>query len=35
MPDWLEFWQGQRGRFHDRLIYLPDGGGWQIQRLEP
>lgn len=35
IPERLEFWQGQRGRFHDRLIYEADGGAWRIQRLEP
>lgn len=34
-PVWFEFWQGQRGRFHDRLCYRRDGAGWAQLRLEP
>lgn len=34
-PATVEFWQGQRDRFHDRLIYRRGMGGWNIQRLEP
>lgn len=30
-----EFWQGRRKRLHDRLLYLRDGDGWRVQRLEP
>lgn len=34
--DRLEFWQGDRHRFHDRVIYLKDErGGWITQRLCP
>jgi pyridoxamine 5'-phosphate oxidase len=34
-PERVEFWQGRRGRLHDRLQYRRDGGGWVIERLEP
>lgn len=34
-PERLEFWQGRRGRLHDRLVYLPSGTSWRIERLEP
>lgn len=34
-PETVEFWQGQRDRFHDRLIYRRGMGCWNIQRLEP
>jgi pyridoxamine 5'-phosphate oxidase len=35
-PDCFEFWQGQPGRLHDRLVYRrSNGGGWRIERLEP
>jgi pyridoxamine 5'-phosphate oxidase len=34
-PQRWEFWQGRRGRLHDRLVYLPAGDGWRITRLEP
>lgn len=34
-PDYFEFWQGRRGRLHDRLVYQPASDGWRIERLEP
>jgi pyridoxamine 5'-phosphate oxidase len=34
-PQLVEFWQGRRGRLHDRLQYRRDGGNWIIERLEP
>lgn len=34
-PEVVEFWQGRRGRLHDRLRYRRDGGIWRIERLEP
>lgn len=34
-PEYFEFWQGRRGRLHDRLVYQPSGEGWRIERLEP
>jgi len=34
-PECFEFWQGQAGRLHDRLVYRPSGDGWRIERLEP
>ena len=34
-PSLIEFWQGRRGRMHDRLQYRRDGSGWIIERLEP
>ena len=36
-PELVEFWQGRRGRMHDRLVYRRrDGGaGWETQRLAP
>jgi len=36
VPERLEFWQGRRSRFHDRIVYtLQDDGGWTRQRLQP
>jgi pyridoxamine 5'-phosphate oxidase len=35
VPDLFEFWQGRRGRLHDRLVYRPAGRDWRIERLEP
>ncbi|MDM4768590.1 pyridoxamine 5'-phosphate oxidase [Solimonas sp. SE-A11] len=35
VPASIEFWQGRRGRLHDRLLYTRDGNGWRIDRLEP
>lgn len=34
-PELFEFWQGRRGRLHDRLQYRRDGGAWIVDRLEP
>jgi pyridoxamine 5'-phosphate oxidase len=44
-PETVEFWQGRRGRMHDRLRYrrtsarptaeLTVGAGWVIERLAP
>ena len=34
-PETVEFWQGRRGRMHDRLRYRRDGGGWVVERLAP
>lgn len=34
-PARIEFWQGRRGRMHDRLRYVADGNGWRIERLAP
>ena len=35
VPDSIEFWQGRRGRLHDRLRYRRSGGAWIVERLEP
>ena len=32
---WVEFWQGQQARLHDRFVYEPEGRGWRIERLAP
>lgn len=34
-PRSFEFWQNRRDRLHDRLVYLPEAGGWRIERLQP
>lgn len=34
-PVSFEFWQGRISRLHDRLLYTPTDGAWQIQRLYP
>jgi pyridoxamine 5'-phosphate oxidase len=34
-PDEVEFWEGQGDRFHDRIVYRPEGSGWRRQRLAP
>jgi pyridoxamine 5'-phosphate oxidase len=36
IPDYFEFWQGRRSRFHDRITYQRQADGeWQRQRLQP
>jgi pyridoxamine 5'-phosphate oxidase len=36
-PEAVEFWQGRKGRMHDRLLYRRGAGqpGWTVQRLAP
>ncbi len=34
-PEVVEFWQGRRGRLHDRLVYRRHGDGWATERLAP
>ena len=34
-PQTVEFWQGRRGRMHDRLRYVRAGDGWRTERLAP
>lgn len=35
LPASIEFWQGRRGRLHDRLRYRKSARRWIIERLEP
>ncbi|HUS24462.1 MAG TPA: pyridoxamine 5'-phosphate oxidase [Candidatus Binatia bacterium] len=34
-PALFEFWQGRRGRLHDRVVYRRGQGDWTRVRLEP
>jgi pyridoxamine 5'-phosphate oxidase len=36
-PEAVEFWQGRKGRMHDRLLYRRGAGqpAWTVQRLAP
>ena len=34
-PGIVEFWQGRRGRMHDRLRYRRTAAGWTTERLAP
>jgi len=34
-PFSFEFWQGRPSRLHDRFLYKPLNGSWQVQRLSP
>lgn len=34
-PGTVEFWQGHGNRLHDRLRYVPEAGGWRVERLSP
>jgi len=36
VPERIEFWQGRRSRFHDRIVYtLQADGSWTRLRLQP
>ncbi|MFL6158554.1 MAG: pyridoxamine 5'-phosphate oxidase [Marmoricola sp.] len=35
LPSSVEFWQGRRGRMHDRLAYRRAAQGWTTHRLAP
>ena len=36
VPERIEFWQGRRSRFHDRIVYtLQNDGSWARERLQP
>lgn len=35
VPELFEFWQGQRGRVHDRVIYEKTPAGWILKELQP
>lgn len=35
VPETVEFWQGRRGRMHDRLRYQRDQDRWRVARLAP
>ena len=35
VPEAVEFWQGRKGRMHDRLVYRRAGAGWRVERLAP
>jgi pyridoxamine 5'-phosphate oxidase len=35
LPDTIEFWQGQPGRLHDRLVYRRSESRWALARLQP
>ena len=35
-PERIEFWQGRRSRFHDRIVFTRGADGqWSMQRLQP
>lgn len=35
VPEMIEFWQDQKFRLHDRLVYQRDGEQWKTKRLYP
>ena len=34
-PEAVEFWQGRKGRMHDRLVYRREADAWTTTRLAP
>lgn len=34
-PEKIEFWQEGEGRLHDRFLFIRDGSGWEVTRLNP
>ncbi|OBV40417.1 pyridoxamine 5'-phosphate oxidase [Janthinobacterium psychrotolerans] len=35
-PERIEFWQGRRSRFHDRIVFVRGAdGAWRMERLQP
>ena len=35
-PERIEFWQGRRSRFHDRIVFTRGAdGSWRMERLQP
>jgi len=36
VPERIEFWQGRRSRFHDRIVYVRQADGrWTRERIQP
>jgi pyridoxamine 5'-phosphate oxidase len=35
LPHSMEFWQGRKGRLHDRLVYKRNKVDWRLSRLAP
>lgn len=36
VPQRIEFWQGRRSRFHDRIVFVRQAdGSWLVERLQP
>ena len=36
VPQRIEFWQGRRSRFHDRIVFVRQAdGSWIVERLQP
>ena len=36
VPERIEFWQGRRSRFHDRIVFLRQAdGSWKKERIQP
>ena len=35
IPEYVEFWQGQSSRLHDRIVFQKEKGGWNKKRLAP
>lgn len=35
VPDRVELWWGRPSRLHDRVVFVREGTGWRVERLQP